>query len=289
MYQSVIASSKCTGVFVGHHKDDIIENIFTNSMKGGNLMDLEVTKKINCIHCVNIFRPLLDFNKEPIYKLAHTYNIPYFLDTTPKWSRRGKMRNEIFPLFDSVFSQSWRVKLKDLGNQSNEWGNFINNYIIEPWFNTVEIGTYGFIMEFKDYPKIIYTNVILKVMHHMHKHMLKNGSIDKIMLAKNNTSTYDREICLDYGMIMFIDSAFPTKFYIFNKGAIQNEINNGPSKETSFINGRIFYNYPNKEFNGKYFTVNKKTYSEMNSILSIELMKIFSYPLPSSTWHKTVL
>ena len=294
LYNKVLSISKSTGVFVGHHKDDIIENIFTNSMKGGNLLDLEVTKKINCIHGVNIFRPLLDYHKQPIYDLAHSYNIPYFLDTTPKWSRRGKMRNEIFPLFDSVFTKSWRLKIKDLGEQSNEWGSFINDFIINPWFNTIEIGKYGFIMEFRDYPKIVYTNVILKAMHSIHKHMLKNSSIDKIIEAKDNENVYNKQIILDSGMVMFIDSANVNSFYIFNKDEIQNEINRGINEinrgineinreineitSTNFINGKINYNKPKEEFKEKYFSINKKRYSEMNINLPIELVKIFMFP-----------
>ena len=70
-----------TGVFVAHHQDDIIENIFTNSMKGGNLLDLEVMKPISKIHDVTMFRPLLKFKKQVIYDFAHKYGIPYFLAT----------------------------------------------------------------------------------------------------------------------------------------------------------------------------------------------------------------
>jgi hypothetical protein len=134
-------------------------------------------------------------------------------------------------------------------------------------------------MEFKDYPKIIYTNVILKIMHSIHRHMLKSGSIDKIIFAKNNTSTYNREICLDSGMVMFIDSEFPTKFHIFNKYEIQIEINKGPSEKTSFINGHIFYNYPKEKFKEKFYSINKKRYIQMNCNLPIELVKFFLFPV----------
>ena len=98
-------------------------------MRGANLLDLEVMKPISKIHGVNLYRPFLGFKKQVIYDFAHKYGVPYFLDTTPKWSKRGKMRNEIFPLLDSVFGVDWRNKLKQLGTQSNERGNYINDYI----------------------------------------------------------------------------------------------------------------------------------------------------------------
>ena len=44
-YRSIIEKHNCNGVMVGHHRDDIIENIFTNSMRGHNILDIEVMKK----------------------------------------------------------------------------------------------------------------------------------------------------------------------------------------------------------------------------------------------------
>jgi len=280
LYQKIISETNCTGVFVGHHKDDIIENIFTNSMKGGNLLDLEVMGKISKIHNVHIFRPLLDYHKNSIYELGHKHEIPYFLDTTPKWSRRGKMRNEIFPLLDNVFSPSWRIKLKDLGDQSNHWGQYINEYIIDPWFKTVKIGKYGFIMEFKNEPKLIYSNVLLKVMHSMGRHMLKNTSIDKII---NNHNIYDKQIILDSGMVMYINSLNPNQFIVFHKNEIQEQINNSKDSYSlksiddpiiDFINGKIIFNQLK---NNMPITLNKRRYTEMKFCLPFELVKIFSY------------
>ena len=110
------------------YTSDYIENIFTNSMRGYDIMNIEVMKEISEINNVNIYRPLLEFHKNNIYLMAHQYDIPYFLDTTPKWSKRGKMRNEIFPLFDQVFSPSWKRKFKEIGTQSNNWNKTIEKY-----------------------------------------------------------------------------------------------------------------------------------------------------------------
>jgi tRNA(Ile)-lysidine synthetase-like protein len=184
--------SSYTGVFVGHHQDDIIENIFTNSMRGANIMDLEVMRTTSVINGVAIFRPFLEFKKSVIYDFAHKYNVPYFLDTTPEWSNRGKMRNEIFPLLDSVFTESWRDNLKYLGTQSNEWGNYIDNYIVVPWIKEIEINNMGekphIKIPVKDQPKMIYSNVIMNSLHTLGEKMIKRTSMDKIMeLIKHTT------------------------------------------------------------------------------------------------------
>jgi tRNA(Ile)-lysidine synthetase-like protein len=169
------------GVFVAHHKDDIIENIFTNAMKGANILDLEVMKDVSMIHDVKIYRPLLAFKKDMIYNFAHLYYIPYFLDTTPKWSKRGKMRNNIFPLLDEVFGIDWRNKLKDLGDQSNNWGNYINEYIINEYMKKVKIINKIIIIPIENQPLLIYTNIILKSLHKINENMLRKTSMLKIM------------------------------------------------------------------------------------------------------------
>lgn len=148
-YKSLIDKFNCKGVLLGHHKDDITENIFTNIMKGHSILDLEVMKKNGTRKGVRIFRPLLNFHKFDIYKFSEKNKIPYFLDTTPTWSRRGKMRNEIFPMFSSIFGKNWNHKLNEIGEQSNNWRNTIEINIIEPWIKEVYFFEHGFIIPIK--------------------------------------------------------------------------------------------------------------------------------------------
>jgi tRNA(Ile)-lysidine synthetase-like protein len=205
-YKKIIEENKLDselGVFIAHHQDDIVENIFTNSMRGGNILDLEVMKPISKINGVNLYRPFLPFKKQIIYDFAHLYGIPYFLDTTPIWSKRGKMRNEIFPLLDSVFGVDWRNKLKQLGSQSNEWGNYIDEYILDPWFSRIQKGSSGIIIPVEKQPLLIYSNVIMKSLHSIGEHMLKKTSVDKLMDCIQNKSS--NVITLDsfrYGMLI---------------------------------------------------------------------------------------
>jgi tRNA(Ile)-lysidine synthetase-like protein len=246
-YQKIIEenglSSDC-GVFVGHHQDDIIENIFTNSMKGGNLLNLEVMKSESNIHGVNLYRPFLGFRKNIIYEFAHKFNVPYFLDTTPKWSRRGKMRNEIFPLLDSVFGADWHNKLKMLGDQSNEWSEYFSKYVIEPWLEEVTIGTRGIIIPIKTQPKLIYTNVILKSLHNLGESMIRRTSMDKIMDLITNKQS-NKVITLD-GTRMSALIKNNTYLMIFNTKFTQSEPIDTTDVFIKFINGSSNINLPNE-------------------------------------------
>jgi hypothetical protein len=33
-----------------------------------------------------------------VLEYAHSFGVPYFKDTTPAWSTRGKLRNQLVPL-----------------------------------------------------------------------------------------------------------------------------------------------------------------------------------------------
>lgn len=229
-------NSDC-GVFVGHHQDDIIENIFTNSMKGGNLLDLEVMKSESKIHGINLYRPFLGYRKNAIYQFAHKFDVPYFLDTTPKWSRRGKMRNEIFPLLDLVFGTDWHNKLKQLGEQSNEWGDYIGKYVIEPWMEDVMIGSRGIIIPVKPQPKLIYSHVILKSLHKSGESMIRKTSMDKIMNLITNPQA-NKVISLD-GTRMATLIKNNNYLMIFNTKFTKCESINTTDIFARFINGPL--------------------------------------------------
>ena len=206
MYKKLTDTYDCIGTLFGHHKDDIIENIFTNSLKGHNLLDLEVIKPVSTIKEVKIMRPLLDFNKTEIYDFAHKYDIPYFLDTTPKWSRRGQMRFEIFPLIDHMFGTSWKTTFKEIGTQSNQWCNTINHEIINPWIEKAVLTQSSSNKKFVFMLPIEYKNdinlwyyIIPRLFFKKNLNTIKRKTVKKLYLyAIDDTLTYNNLI-LDSG------------------------------------------------------------------------------------------
>ena len=80
------------GIFFGHHKGDIQENVISNMMRRTSPLNLSGMNEIGTVENVSIYRPLLPHTKDDIFDFAHTFGVPYFKDTTPKWSVRGKLR-----------------------------------------------------------------------------------------------------------------------------------------------------------------------------------------------------
>jgi len=137
VYKSVLEKYGINDIILAHHKDDIIENIFTNFCRGDNFLNLSVIKERNTILDVNIYRPLLDFYKHDIYDYAHYHEIPYFLDTTPDWSVRGKFRRRIIPELFNTFP-GLKTNLLTIAKESEEWGSLIQNNFIDKYLNLVK-------------------------------------------------------------------------------------------------------------------------------------------------------
>lgn len=87
-------------VVLGHNRDDCIENIFANIRKQRSHNNLKGMDYI----CTNdgclLVRPLFNTSKSDILEFAKEFNIPYLEDSTPKWSDRGKMRDELIPFLN---------------------------------------------------------------------------------------------------------------------------------------------------------------------------------------------
>jgi tRNA(Ile)-lysidine synthase TilS/MesJ len=50
---------------------------------------------------ITFLRPLLNVPKNDIYQFAQKHNIPYVKNSTPDWSQRGKIRNNIIPVLNN--------------------------------------------------------------------------------------------------------------------------------------------------------------------------------------------
>lgn len=115
-------------IILGHHNDDIVENVISNVMKKRSVLDLKGMHEM--IHGVNVHRPLIGLHKQQIFDFADSNKIPYFKDTTPSWSVRCNMRNDIIPAIEQVYP-TCRDALYKLGKDSDEWNRYINKQIFE--------------------------------------------------------------------------------------------------------------------------------------------------------------
>lgn len=138
LYKEVLAAESCNEIFLGHHKDDIVENILANVCRGRNLLDLAVIKENNIVNDVNLVRPMINFYKIKVYNFAHKNSVPYFKDTTPDWSVRGKYRNNVYNNLEDTFGVNLKENLLSLAKQSDEWNMLIMEELIKPFLESLK-------------------------------------------------------------------------------------------------------------------------------------------------------
>ena len=132
-YRSVIKDHNVTGICLGHHSGDIIENVLSNANRGSGILDLSGMTEVGTMEDVSTWRPLLPHNKTEIFDYAHLYGVPYFLDTTPSWSTRGKLRNNLLPCLNDTYGVGTDQNLHALALESDALKTLIHDHMINPF------------------------------------------------------------------------------------------------------------------------------------------------------------
>jgi tRNA(Ile)-lysidine synthetase-like protein len=136
-YAEVMEKYSAPGMCFGHHRGDVQENVISNMMKGLSLLNLSGMAASSIVNGVRIWRPLLDFDKDAIFEFAHRYGVPYFKDTTPKWSTRGKLRNHLVPLLRDMYGDGFLNNLSALGAESTQCAELVDAQVLAPIMQSV--------------------------------------------------------------------------------------------------------------------------------------------------------
>jgi tRNA(Ile)-lysidine synthetase-like protein len=212
-YKYAIEKYNLVGICLGHHKDDLIENVFMNFAKGKNILDLFVTEEYSLQYEVNILRPMLNHHKPDIFDIAHQNNIIYFKDTTPDWSFRGTMRRKIFPTMDN-FDKMILGNFYRMGQQSTEWGKFIKNKIIKPILETAKNYKYGMSFElnidYTDIPTAFWSELFVNFFHSRGVNMISQKNLHSYIEWINREKSEETLFRLSNGYIVFREK---NKFY----------------------------------------------------------------------------
>jgi tRNA(Ile)-lysidine synthetase-like protein len=111
LYKRMRATRFFPAVLVGHHAGDVRENVIANVFRGAHLLSVNGMREEGIVEGVRIWRPMLPHEKADVLDFAHTYGVPYFKDTTPAWSTRGKLRGSLQPLLAEMFGDGYARNL----------------------------------------------------------------------------------------------------------------------------------------------------------------------------------
>ena len=186
-------------VVLGHNKDDCIENIFTNIKKQVSLDNLFGMEKSSIKHNVTILRPMLDLSKKSIMELANKFNIPYLFDSTPNWSERGKMRDNLIPMLNK-FDKKIIHGLINLTKFNKELYSLIDTFVI-PNFNIKQVNNNLFIEHKKCTSFIIWKKIFNQVNENYYITNISNKSIRNFLDKLSNLRKKKYKINLKNNLI----------------------------------------------------------------------------------------
>jgi tRNA(Ile)-lysidine synthetase-like protein len=198
-YKTLLNKHSAKYILLGHHKDDIVENIFNNISRGRELLDLAVIKLHNNICGVDIVRPLIDLYKDSVYELSRKFSIPYFKDTTPDWSLRGIFRRQMLPLLEKSFN-GYKSNLLRINSQCEQWSSIIENNILVPFYENMKIVNYNEVefeyIKYINYEIVFWKTIFKTIFHNTFKLSCPSDkSIEnfikkiKIMNSNNNSNS----------------------------------------------------------------------------------------------------
>jgi len=119
-------------IVLGHIRDDVIENIWTNLSKCQHLHNLGKMCNSEIQLDVQLERPFLNTDKSEIYKISETFGIPYLKNTTPSWSNRGKFREKFYNATLEQFGSSVNKNMLMVANIIKGQYEIIERIVYKP-------------------------------------------------------------------------------------------------------------------------------------------------------------
>jgi tRNA(Ile)-lysidine synthetase-like protein len=177
LYRHIVKTYNLDGVCLGHHRDDIGENVMMNVLQGRDVLELKGMNERKDMYGVTICRPMLHVKKDTVWQYGYTNNVQCFVDSTPDWSWRGVLRRQIYPRLDERVG-SIHTLLAALGDKSEEWNTVIEKMVFNPIYEKVEYLKNGCIIKLDrvalEMPNSFYTKLLVHVFHSMNVRMISN-------------------------------------------------------------------------------------------------------------------
>lgn len=186
-------------VILGHNQDDCFENILTNishKSKYENLFGMELEGPINSNkQIINFVRPMLKISKKSIYNFAKIINIPFVWDSTPKWSQRGKIRDDVRPTLESWDSEII-LGLFHMSNALKESLELVD-ILVNSWINKIENNKIKQKIDDLPLSEIFWKKFFQKLKIECSSRSL-DGLINIFSKLKNNQLKIDINACIKY-------------------------------------------------------------------------------------------
>jgi len=124
-------------VILGHNQGDCLENIINNIKKSRSNNNLRGMSELTQENDVLLVRPMLDVSKIAIKAFAKKYHIPHLPNSTPPWSERGEVRDELLP-FINKFDPAIIPGLLDMADNMKQMYQIYEQNIIDGFIKKIQ-------------------------------------------------------------------------------------------------------------------------------------------------------
>jgi len=210
------------GVVLGHHRGDLRENVLSNAHKGCGPLDLSGMTPISTNSGVTLLRPLLPLEKNEVFDYSHKFGVPYFKDTTPHWSTRGKIRNKLIPLLQEIYGEGCLNNLSQLAVESDQCRALVHSVSLKPFLEAVERKLMGLkfaTRPYKNYDLFFWKVVLREALHSAGLGMFSDKAIEsflgRVQVEKPKQGwlqcrkDYAVYLCSDSSVFVLFPKSFP--------------------------------------------------------------------------------
>lgn len=191
LYKLAIDKYNIDCVCLGHHHDDLIENVMMNILRGRTDLYGMTMKMVK--DGITIVRPMYEHPKKDIFDIANKYYITYMKNTTPEWSFRGTLRNKILKEIE-LFDKNMLSNLLVIAENNFKQTKIINTLIVDPVIKSLKKYKYGFSIEIlnlqinSDDIFEIWGRILSNIFHSQGTHMISHKNLKSFCgwIVKNN-------------------------------------------------------------------------------------------------------
>ena len=193
-------------IVLGHNNDDCVENILTNISKKQKYENLYGMSEYSQIDDLHFYRPFLQIPKKEIYLYANLENIPYLYDSTPSWSQRGQIRDNVVPVIQQ-WNDSFIHGLDELNSIMRDNYELLNILVDNLMKNISKIKSfdetkYEFMYKINLENKIMKNKMFWTILFRKIDISISNKSLNNLLEKINDNKRHNIELSKYYKMII---------------------------------------------------------------------------------------
>ncbi len=108
-FEACARKHRCSRIFLAHHRDDQVETILFNFLRGSGAAGLSGMKEVSRFHKLEILRPLLGLSRAEITDYAKAARIPFREDRSNAdlVHTRNRLRHQVIPEIEKAIGKSF--------------------------------------------------------------------------------------------------------------------------------------------------------------------------------------